>query len=539
MTQRKFVFRAALALVLLYALLALLFLDRVPTVHEDEPWIASTSWSLATRGVFGSPMFKGMEHMDERYYEFMPLYPMIQAVLFWSAGVGLFQARFVSVAAGALTLSLTFAVGRRLFTPAIGMLAMGLLLAARTGRGSDFLPTGILFLDVNRLARYDALVPLLGLSALLFFLTAHAREKQSLYFASGILAGLAALAHLYGVFWGAALLLLALQGRQKISSLRAIVLGLMLPWLFYALYVLTGWEAWYAQQQHWNATRFLLLNPAWYAQNVLNETTRYAFLELGMTPWGRTGAQIVFTSWIATGVILIWRAWRLGDLAAQVLGVTTACLVGGLALLVNSKVPNYVLTLAPIVALTCAWGMMRVWSLAVRKQYRSVLRASLIVLVFLVLLDSLPHLVQLYVKAAAVTPYKQIADALRGDIVPGTRVMGLHSTWFAFSDMEYRDVIAIFDRAQQLRAQRNPLGESLSEFDPGVIVIDPRLRAYFEHATDDSRPAQIKAWMQAQHFQCVWSVGESTHGYYEIYRRVSDTGYRVWDKTCPIHLNRF
>lgn len=125
MTRRTLAFPAALVLVLVYTLLGLAFLDRLPTAHEDEPWIASTSWSLATRGVFGSPLFKGMDHMDERYYEFMPLYPMVQAVLFWGAGVGLFQARFVSVAAGALTLSLTFAVGRRLFGPAAGILATG------------------------------------------------------------------------------------------------------------------------------------------------------------------------------------------------------------------------------------------------------------------------------------------------------------------------------------------------------------------------------------------------------------------------------
>lgn len=543
MTASKFAFSAALGLVLLYGLLALLFLDRVPTVHEDEPWIASTSWSLATRGVFGSTMFTGLDRMEERYYEFLPLYPMVQAVLFWGSGVGLFQARFVSVAVGALTLSLTFALGRRLFGPIVGVLAMLLLLAARTGRGSDYLPTGILFLDVNRLARYDTLVPVLGLSAVILSLEASGREKQWLYAASGILAGLAGLAHLYGVFWGAALLLLALRGRQRIRRLGAIAIGLVLPWLFYSLYVVTGLDAWYAQQQLWNANRFLLLDPAWYAQNFLNETTRYTFLELGQTPWGTTGAHLLFAAWVTSGVVLIWRAWRLRDPAAQLVSATTACLLGGLALLVSSKVPNYVLTGAPLIALTCAWGITQAWLLAGRELYRIVLRGAVVLLGFLILFDSLPHLVQVYANAAAVTPFKQLEVALRGDIEPGTRVVGLHSSWFAFSDTDYRDVIVFFNRAQQLQTQfpelSSPLGKSLTEFDPGVIVLDPRLRDYFDHARDDPRPAQIKAWMSAQQFACVWSVGDKNHGYFEVYRRVAQMEYNNWNGTCPEPLNGF
>lgn len=530
---------AAFGLLLVYVLLAVLFLDRVPTAHEDEPWIASTGWSLAEHGVFGSPMFRGLAHMEERYYEFMPLYPIVQAVLFRGAGVGLFQARFVSAAAGALTLCLTFAIGSRLFGSATGLLAMALLLAARTARATDFLPTGILFLDVNRLARYDALVPVLGLSALGFFLVARARQKPWFYFASGLLAGLSALTHLYGGFWGAALLLLALRGPHRSASLRAIFAGLALPWLLYGLYVVTGFEAWYAQEQFWNANRFRLLDPAWYAQNILNERSRYAFLDLELGRGAPTGAQLALIGWVVTFAILIWRALRMDDHAAQVLSVTTTCLMVGLALFVDNKVPNYLLTLAPLVALTCSWGVTQLWVLAARTQYRGVLHAALLVPLFLLLGDSLPPLMQVYVNAATVTPYEQVVNAVRGDIEPGTRVLGLHSTWFAFSDMEYRDLIAVFERAQQLRAQPNPLATGLSEFNPRVIVLDPRLRAYFENARADSRPAQIKAWMQEQNFQCVWSVGEATHGYFEIYRRVSDAVYKAWDGTCQIHLNKF
>src|SRR6266700_4482932 len=72
-------------------------LETVPQVYEDEPWQASTAFKLATQGQFGSDLFAGFYNMDQRYYGFMPLHPLLLAANFKIIGVGLAQARLETV----------------------------------------------------------------------------------------------------------------------------------------------------------------------------------------------------------------------------------------------------------------------------------------------------------------------------------------------------------------------------------------------------------------------------------------------------------
>src|SRR5437868_1242790 len=104
----------AVAALAVFLVVELRHLDAVPQVYEDEPWQASTAYSLATKGVFGSELFSGYHGMEQRYYGFMPLHPLLLAGIFKVAGVGLVQARLETVALGAITLVLTFLAGVRL-----------------------------------------------------------------------------------------------------------------------------------------------------------------------------------------------------------------------------------------------------------------------------------------------------------------------------------------------------------------------------------------------------------------------------------------
>ncbi len=170
----------------------------VPPVYEDEPWQASTGWKLATEGVFGSDMFAGMGGMERRYYGYLPLHPLLLAGIFRVAGIGLFQDRLAPVAMGLLVLALTFALGRRLWGAGVGLLAVAFLLLARTTTLTPSQYSGILFVDMARLSRYDMVVPLFGLLALHAYLAA--RRRPLIYGLAGALAGLAGLSHLYGLF---------------------------------------------------------------------------------------------------------------------------------------------------------------------------------------------------------------------------------------------------------------------------------------------------------------------------------------------------
>src|SRR5439155_15120567 len=106
-------------------------LDAVTQVYEDEPWQASTAYKLLTSGTFGSDLFAGFYNMDQRYYGFMPLHPLLLAATFKVLGVGLAQARTETVIAGALTLALTFGLGVRVFNAWVGALAVLILVLVR------------------------------------------------------------------------------------------------------------------------------------------------------------------------------------------------------------------------------------------------------------------------------------------------------------------------------------------------------------------------------------------------------------------------
>ncbi|MGH2536249.1 MAG: glycosyltransferase family 39 protein, partial [Candidatus Promineifilaceae bacterium] len=190
-----------IALLLAFWLTSLAHLDTVPPVYEDEPWQASTGWKLATEGVFGSDLFRGYYGMERHYYGYMPLHPLLLAAVFRLAGLGLFQARLEAVILTTFTLALTYALGRRLAGRAAAGLAVGLLLLARTGAHTPSQYTGIVLVDVARIARYDAAVPVFGLLSLHALWTAGERRGAAWYGLAGLLAALAGLSHLYGLFW--------------------------------------------------------------------------------------------------------------------------------------------------------------------------------------------------------------------------------------------------------------------------------------------------------------------------------------------------
>src|SRR5436190_17662476 len=119
------------------------------------------------------------------------------------------------------------------------VLAIFILLFVRGFALSPLHPTGILFLDVVRIARYDVLVPVLSLLALHAYLAATRKNATGWYFAAGLLAALAGLAHLYGVFIFVVLgaLLFWVRPACPVRALGSMALGFVLPWLAYATYV--------------------------------------------------------------------------------------------------------------------------------------------------------------------------------------------------------------------------------------------------------------------------------------------------------------
>ena len=406
---------AGVAIVLFLAL-SLWRLDALPPVYEDEPWQASVAYKLVRHGVFGSDMFAGWNGMQDHYYGFMPLHPLLLAGVFGVLGEGLVQARLEAVGASTATLILTFVLGRRLFGDWVAALALGLLLLVRWTGTTTVQLTGIAFVDLARIARYDVVVPVFGLGSLLAYLWArdHAPSETSAgngepgpggqaagrgqlggpsawrsgladvlggrawryglagllgglggwrYGLAGLLAGLAGLAHLYGLFWVAVLCVLVVWDGARIGRRRALgwlAVGAALPWLPYLLYVLSDLEDWRAQVRGY-ADRFGLLDPRWYLRNLVEEPRRYG---PGLGPFGlgwlaRPGWWSMLVIVPTSVVWLVSRAWRHGDRSARAIAGPAIVLPLLFGLLLRLKLVNYTLTLLPVLAIAAAWGLVQ------------------------------------------------------------------------------------------------------------------------------------------------------------------------------------
>ncbi len=384
-----------------FLVLELRHLDAVPRVYEDEPWQASVAYSLLHDGVFGSQLFAGLANMDQRYYGFMPLHPLLLALDFRLLGVGLAQARLEPVLLSALTLALTAALGARLFDAWVGALAVVLLVFGRWTGLTYIQLTGIPLVDLARIARYDPLVPVLCLASLHAWLSARDSAARAWYLAAGALASLAGLAHLYGLFWVPALLVLTwLDGRR--ARLPWLVAGAIVPWLPYLGYVLTDLPDWRAQTATY-AERFRLLDPRWYLTNVLNEYHRYG---PGLGPPGpamltRIGFWTLAVALPIALAGLVWHAIRKRDPSARALVVPALLLPTLFALLIYLKLVNYTLVELPLFALAIAWLATRLWRQPGRPALVRPLLAALLVAV--------------------------VAEGTRGACQPGARGNGDHS----------------------------------------------------------------------------------------------------------------
>src|SRR5262245_45434895 len=198
--------------VVLYLCGTLAYIDRFPAVSQDEPWIASSGYKLATVGALGSDLFSGYHGMDQHHFVQMPVYPILQAAIFRAFGLGVVQMRALSIAFGLALVFATYAVGREIGGERLGVLAAALAIVQSLTAPTIVRPIGILLLDSARMNRYDIAVPVFGLAALFVVLRAASGRRPVSYVLAGCLAGLSGLSHLYGAFWLPALVVVVLTG---------------------------------------------------------------------------------------------------------------------------------------------------------------------------------------------------------------------------------------------------------------------------------------------------------------------------------------
>jgi 4-amino-4-deoxy-L-arabinose transferase-like glycosyltransferase len=495
-----------------------------PPVGQDEPWIAAAPFKLATEGVFGSDLFAGYYGVDQHNYQHPPLFPLVQAVVFRVAGVGVFQMRFLPVAFGALLLAASYRVGSQTGGQATGLLAAVLLLALRLGAGQD--ETGIPLLDSGRINRYDVAVPVFGLLALWQFNRAEERPSPTAYLSSGGLIGLAGLSHLYGLFWLPVLWVigwvqhgLAYWRRSAPYLMLAGIGAVWLPWL---LFIASGWED-FLGQSRFVADRLDVFNPRFYLENLVHEIDRYHWLDL-RTPLGwpyldRPGAWLAIFATPVAVAVLGWQGWKRGDKRASSLALALVMQSLLFATLLKVKSDSYVIALWPLTVVSLAWLGAWMWNQWSNRWARGLLLA----LLCLVLLEGVGRIAHRRDVLVETTPYDQFTAQVAELIPPGARVLGLPHYWLGLRAYPFRTwLLPVLYARSETYTPTLTMDEALERIDPDVILLDRPMQVYFDDLAGAGRSEHdlyvgFQCFMAAHDARLVGVIEDTTYGPVAVY----------------------
>jgi 4-amino-4-deoxy-L-arabinose transferase-like glycosyltransferase len=509
-------------------------LSRVPPIGDDEVWIASSAHKLATEGIPGSDLMKGFFGGERHTYHHMPLYSHILAVVFRCGGTSAVTMRLLPTLCGLLVLLMVQALGRRLGGPGLGGLALLLMLLLRVS--ADEGRTGVPLLDVARTGRYDVMVPVFGLAALLAI---PSRDDRGAFrwLGVGVLVGLSALTHAYGAFLLVALLALMVWGRDQPLRPRAsaLVAGFLLPMLPWLWFVASGWSDFQGQMAI-PAGRFDLLQPSFYLENLLHEAERYRAMTGPVV--GALQRPGVWTVLFVGPAALFWliRSGRKGEHHA-LREIAALLAIQGLlfATLLRSKNPAYAMALWPLVVLLVAFALLRVWNTRPEAWVRAAVAALLVGLAG----DGLAGSWQRHAATAGVTPYDVFEARLRETVPRGARVLGLPRFWLGLQETDYRTWAVPFDRARS-PGSGVTLGQALAAIDPEIVLMDPDMekalaeRAPVEHPYH-SELVEIQAFFAARGATVLTVLKDPTYGPVTVYRLepVSAANYSVPARMIP------
>src|SRR5262249_303598 len=146
---------------------------------------------------------------------------------------------------------------------------------------------------------------------------------------------------------------------------------------------------------------------------------------------------------------------------------------------------------------------------------------ALVILLLAVIAEGVTCIATLEAAAAITTPYADFITRVRAYIPAGSRVLGLHTFWFGLQDLDYRAWgVPLLHAGGNYGLPPLPLDQTLDSISPDVILIDVRLRTYFDNAPiADPRPGIIHQWMERRGYVRVTVIEDKTYGRMEIYRR--------------------
>ncbi len=505
-------------------------LANYPVLDWPQMGIAAPAYKLASEGVYGNDLFTGFFGTELHNYEYMPAYPLLVAASFKIFGLGVWQARVVSVVCGLLVVLLTYQLTRQLFDRVTGVVAAAFLVAVRLSPTSE--AAGITLMDFARVIRYDILVPVFVLVACRLFLLAlpptsverQVRYQRWAYAGTGFFVGLATLAHVYGAFILPVFVAVLVWRDGWRAFLRPATRLLVVGWLValvpWALYIAQD-VAGYAGQMSRHQSRFALFDLGFYWNNLVREYGRYGAWTGGF-PEGLWLPRLGF--WImVVGAIGGWvRLWKtrpfMHEVNARFVLLALPLLVLQYALLIDLKRHVYVLLLLPFIAIQVAYFAMWAWRRVEKTDVRWA-RTALTGLALVAVVEGGWGVARSLRVAGETTPYRQITGALAEAIPPQATVLISQPYWLGLVQYETRSI-----NLPMILEPYVSMESTLASINPDFVVLE---RYFIDPTIRDSRqstsPEALEVWRRIKEYldsNCptiVLTVGDPSYGIVDVY----------------------
>jgi hypothetical protein len=177
------------------------------------------------------------------------------------------------------------------------------------------------------------------------------------------------------------------------------------------------------------------------------------------------------------------------------------------ALVITLKLVNYTLIELPLFAIAVAWGVHTAWC------SRAWMRPVLAAVLGAVGIEGGIGLAQLDRTAASMTPYPTYIAEIRQSLPTGAHILGLHSYWLGLQDFSFRSFLVPLNWADL----GEPLDQALGDVDPDVVLLDQRLRDYFQSLPPGGDGDRFNAWLAAHSGHVIARIDDPTYGAIEIY----------------------
>jgi MFS family permease len=297
----------------------------------------------------------------------------------------------------------------------------------------------------------------------------------------------------------------------------------LLPWIVYVGQDVPAYQG----QMLRHESRFDLLNPTFYFNNLLHEPWRYVKFFGRFRPpilWSRPGFWLMIVSLVAAYAHLWPQIRQRPTLANRFLFITLPVLAFLLAVLVNYKRFTYVALLLPFLAIQVGLGIVLIWDWAQRrgKGWQVVYLVWLLTAV-IAGIYSTANILQ---TARATTPYQELTNALKQDIQPRSRILMIHDYWLGLAEYDVYSLDLAYNLSNPsfVGAAARPLPQIVQDLAPAYIIVPQHLLKLY--LMPEMHPSEKVAhfWQSLDsiiHENCsetVTQIQNQTYGDVSVYR---------------------